>query len=44
MFGSINFSRKKETGKGGLRDNCVWHGSEGSFKAYLWKFYFVKLI
>lgn len=38
------FSQENEAGKGGSRDNCVWHGGEGSFKAYLWEFYFVKLL
>lgn len=32
------FSQENEAGKGGSRDNCVWHGGEGSFKAYLWEF------
>lgn len=38
------FSQENEAGKGGSRDNCVWHGGEGSFKAYLWEIYFVKLL
>lgn len=35
------FSQENEAGKGGLRDNCVWHGGEGSFKAYLWEYIWI---